>query len=57
MGLKVYIYDSGGNLINAAVSVTEGFGPYVDLQVGQSYYVKVSAYNCGEYTMTVQQTG
>ena len=57
MGLKVYIYDANWNLINTAVGVAEGFGPYAGLQVGQNYYIKVSAYHCGDYTMTVQQTG
>jgi hypothetical protein len=57
MGLKVYIYDSNWNQIAVAVDVDAGFGPYADFQVGQNYYVKVSAYSCGDYTMAAQQVG
>ena len=55
--LKIYIYDSNWNRITSAIDVTQGFGPYAELQAGQNYYIKVSAYGCGDYTLDVQQTG
>ena len=55
--LKIYIYDSNWNRITSAIDVAQGFGPYADLQVGQNYYIKVSAYGCGDYTLDVQQNG
>lgn len=57
MTMTVHIYDSSWNRINSAVNVGEGFGPSADLEVGQNYYIKVSAYQgSGNYALTVQQT-
>lgn len=56
MTMTVHIYDSNWNRVTSAVDVGQGFGTSAELQHGQNYYIKVSAYSgSGDYTMTVLQ--
>lgn len=54
--LSMSIYDSQGNRITSGIDLEAGFGPYVELEHGQTYTIHVNAYNgLGAYTLQVQR--